>query len=100
MYNVRFSEWFFSRAKFIVTSVFKEVSCVCCGAHALWGLTGSLLTASTGFTLSSLSGTAAAATTAPAGLSLGGALTGLGGPLFQSASTAASGNCDIYSPEE
>ncbi|XP_024606750.1 nucleoporin p58/p45, partial [Neophocaena asiaeorientalis asiaeorientalis] len=47
--------------------------------------------ASTGFTLSSLSGTAAAATTAPAGLSLGGALTGLGGPLFQSASTAASG---------
>ncbi|XP_029065849.1 nucleoporin p58/p45 isoform X1 [Monodon monoceros] len=47
--------------------------------------------ASTGFTLSSLSGTAAAATTAPAGPSLGGALTGLGGPLFQSASTAASG---------
>ncbi|XP_022430221.1 nucleoporin p58/p45 isoform X2 [Delphinapterus leucas] len=47
--------------------------------------------ASTGFTLSSLSGTAAAATTAPAGLSLGGALTGLGGPLFQSTSTAASG---------
>nr|XP_058897987.1 nucleoporin p58/p45 isoform X6 [Kogia breviceps] len=47
--------------------------------------------ASTGFTLSSLSGTAAAATTAPAGLSLGGALTGLGGPLFQSASAAASG---------
>ncbi|XP_059758446.1 nucleoporin p58/p45 isoform X2 [Balaenoptera ricei] len=47
--------------------------------------------ASTGFTLSSLSGTAAAATTAPAGLSLGGALTGLGGPLFQSASTATSG---------
>ncbi|XP_059935576.1 nucleoporin p58/p45 isoform X1 [Mesoplodon densirostris] len=47
--------------------------------------------ASTGFTLSSLSGTAAAATTAPAGLSLGGALAGLGGPLFQSASTAASG---------
>lgn len=47
--------------------------------------------ASAGFTLSSLSGTAAAATTAPAGLSLGGALPGLGGPLFQSASTAASG---------
>ncbi|XP_059984708.1 nucleoporin p58/p45 isoform X10 [Lagenorhynchus albirostris] len=47
--------------------------------------------ASTGFPLSSLSGTAAAAATAPAGLSLGGALAALGGPLFQSASTAASG---------
>ncbi|KAB0402883.1 hypothetical protein E2I00_017686, partial [Balaenoptera physalus] len=56
--------------------------------------------ASTGFTLSSLSGTAAAATTAPAGLSLGGALTGLGGPLFQSASTATSGDKTGTRPED
>ncbi|TKC52772.1 hypothetical protein EI555_011858 [Monodon monoceros] len=54
-------------------------------------LSSALTSTPAGFTLSSLSGTAAAATTAPAGPSLGGALTGLGGPLFQSASTAASG---------
>ncbi|XP_037679803.1 nucleoporin p58/p45-like [Choloepus didactylus] len=47
--------------------------------------------ASTGFTLSNLSGTTATTTTASTGLSLGGALAGLGGLLFQSTNTATSG---------
>lgn len=51
----------------------------------------SLFIASTGFTLNNLSGTAATTTTASTGLSLGGALTGLGGSLFQGTSTASSG---------
>ncbi|NXD12729.1 NUP58 protein, partial [Nothocercus nigrocapillus] len=44
----------------------------------------------TGFTLN-LGGTAAPTTTASTGLSLGGALAGLGGSLFQNTSTAATG---------
>ena len=51
----------------------------------------SLFIASTGFTLNNLSGTAATTTTASTGLSLGGALTGLGGSLFQGTSTSTSG---------
>lgn len=47
--------------------------------------------ASTGFTLNNLGGTTATTTTASTGLSLGGALAGLGGSLFQSTNTAASG---------
>ncbi|XP_019592004.2 nucleoporin p58/p45 isoform X1 [Rhinolophus sinicus] len=47
--------------------------------------------ASTGFTLNNLGGTTATTTTASTGLSLGGALAGLGSSLFQSANTAASG---------
>lgn len=47
--------------------------------------------ASTGFTLNNLGGTTATTTTASTGLSLGGALAGLGGSLFQSANTATSG---------
>uniref|UniRef100_A0A481B8U6 Nucleoporin p58/p45 isoform b n=1 Tax=Sus scrofa TaxID=9823 RepID=A0A481B8U6_PIG len=47
--------------------------------------------ASTGFTLNNLSGTTATTTTASTGLSLGGALAGLGGSLFQNTNTAASG---------
>lgn len=44
----------------------------------------------TGFTLN-LGGTTAPTTTASTGLSLGGALAGLGGSLFQNTSTAATG---------
>ncbi|XP_012505347.1 PREDICTED: nucleoporin p58/p45 isoform X1 [Propithecus coquereli] len=47
--------------------------------------------ASTGFTLNNLGGTTATTTTASTGLSLGGALAGLGGSLFQSANTATTG---------
>lgn len=47
--------------------------------------------ASTGFTLNNMGGTTATTTTASTGLSLGGALAGLGGSLFQSANTATSG---------
>uniref|UniRef100_H0WNJ2 Nucleoporin 58 n=1 Tax=Otolemur garnettii TaxID=30611 RepID=H0WNJ2_OTOGA len=47
--------------------------------------------ASTGFTLNNLSGTTATTTTASTGLSLGGALAGLGGSLFQSTNTATTG---------
>ncbi|KAM7114177.1 nucleoporin p58/p45 isoform 3-T3 [Molossus nigricans] len=47
--------------------------------------------ASTGFTLNNLGGTTATTTTASTGLSLGGALAGLGGSLFQSTNTATSG---------
>ncbi|XP_047578897.1 nucleoporin p58/p45 isoform X3 [Lutra lutra] len=47
--------------------------------------------ASTGFTLNNLGGTTATTTTASTGLSLGGALAGLGGSLFQSSNTATSG---------
>ncbi|XP_036914711.1 nucleoporin p58/p45 [Sturnira hondurensis] len=47
--------------------------------------------ASTGFSLNNLGGTSATTTTASTGLSLGGALAGLGGSLFQSTNTAASG---------
>ncbi|KAB1267811.1 Nucleoporin p58/p45 [Camelus dromedarius] len=54
-------------------------------------LTVSLFAASTGFTLNNLGGTTATTTSASAGLSLGGALAGLGGSLFQSTNTAASG---------
>ncbi|NWS39260.1 NUP58 protein, partial [Probosciger aterrimus] len=46
----------------------------------------------TGFTLN-LGGTTAPTTTASTGLSLGGALAGLGGSLFQNTSTAATGKC-------
>ncbi|XP_042541302.1 nucleoporin p58/p45 isoform X4 [Dipodomys spectabilis] len=52
---------------------------------------GGSSTASTGFTLNNLGGTAATTTTASTGLSLGGTLAGLGGSLFQSANTATSG---------
>jgi nucleoporin p58/p45 len=51
-----------------------------------------LLSASTGFTLNNLGATPATTTTASTGLSLGGALAGLGGSLFQSGNTATSGN--------
>uniref|UniRef100_A0A452R794 Nucleoporin 58 n=1 Tax=Ursus americanus TaxID=9643 RepID=A0A452R794_URSAM len=47
--------------------------------------------ASTGFTLNNLGGTTATTTTASTSLSLGGALAGLGGSLFQSSNTATSG---------
>ncbi|XP_039728988.1 nucleoporin p58/p45 isoform X3 [Pteropus medius] len=47
--------------------------------------------ASTGFTLNNLGGTTATTTTASTGLSLGGALAGLGGSLFQNTNTATSG---------
>ncbi|XP_058133031.1 nucleoporin p58/p45 isoform X2 [Dasypus novemcinctus] len=47
--------------------------------------------ASTGFTLNSLGGTTTTTTAASTGLSLGGALAGLGGSLFQSTNTATSG---------
>ncbi|XP_075418931.1 nucleoporin p58/p45 isoform X1 [Tenrec ecaudatus] len=47
--------------------------------------------ASTGFTLNNLGGTPATTTTASTGLSLGGALAGLGGSLFQNTNTAAAG---------
>ncbi|XP_045149903.1 nucleoporin p58/p45 isoform X2 [Echinops telfairi] len=47
--------------------------------------------ASTGFTLNNLGGTPATTTTASTGLSLGGALAGLGGSLFQSTNTPAAG---------
>ncbi|XP_059539996.1 nucleoporin p58/p45 isoform X3 [Myotis daubentonii] len=55
--------------------------------------------ASTGFTLNNLGGTTAT-TTASAGLSLGGALAGLGGSLFQSTSTATSGDKTGTRPED
>ncbi|XP_011373784.1 nucleoporin p58/p45 [Pteropus vampyrus] len=54
-------------------------------------LTVSLFIASTGFTLNNLGGTTATTTTASTGLSLGGALAGLGGSLFQNTNTATSG---------
>ncbi|XP_004386620.1 nucleoporin p58/p45 isoform X1 [Trichechus manatus latirostris] len=47
--------------------------------------------ASAGFTLNNLGGTTATTTPASTGLSLGGALAGLGGSLFQSNNTATSG---------
>ncbi|NXX46054.1 NUP58 protein, partial [Tricholaema leucomelas] len=53
-------------------------------------LTSTAAAGTTGFTLN-LGGTTAPATTASTGLSLGGALTGLGGSLFQNTSTAAAG---------
>ncbi|NXF98130.1 NUP58 protein, partial [Eubucco bourcierii] len=51
-------------------------------------LTSTPAAGTTGFTLN-LGGTTAPTTTASTGLSLGGALTGLGGSLFQNTSTAA-----------
>ncbi|XP_064028178.1 nucleoporin p58/p45 isoform X1 [Pogoniulus pusillus] len=53
-------------------------------------LTSTPAAGTTGFTLN-LGGTTAPTTTASTGLSLGGALTGLGGSLFQNTSTAAAG---------
>uniref|UniRef100_A0A8B9SDY5 Nucleoporin 58 n=1 Tax=Apteryx owenii TaxID=8824 RepID=A0A8B9SDY5_APTOW len=53
-------------------------------------LTSTPAAGTTGFTLN-LGGTAAPTTTASTGLSLGGALAGLGGSLFQNTSTAATG---------
>ncbi|XP_077197852.1 nucleoporin p58/p45 isoform X1 [Paroedura picta] len=53
-------------------------------------LTSTPAAGSSGFTLN-LGGTAAPTTTVSTGLSLGGALAGLGGTLFPSASTAATG---------
>ncbi|NWW77427.1 NUP58 protein, partial [Climacteris rufus] len=53
-------------------------------------LTSTPAAGTTGFTLN-LGGTTAPTTTASTGLSLGGALAGLGGSLFQSTSTAATG---------
>ncbi|NXE35852.1 NUP58 protein, partial [Ptilorrhoa leucosticta] len=53
-------------------------------------LTSTPAAGSTGFTLN-LGGTTAPTTTASTGLSLGGALAGLGGSLFQNTSTAATG---------
>ncbi|NWQ66467.1 NUP58 protein, partial [Neopipo cinnamomea] len=53
-------------------------------------LTSTPVAGTTGFTLN-LGGTTAPTTTASTGLSLGGALAGLGGSLFQNTSTAATG---------
>ncbi|NWW06655.1 NUP58 protein, partial [Oreocharis arfaki] len=53
-------------------------------------LTSTPAAGTTGFTLN-LGGTTAPTTTASSGLSLGGALAGLGGSLFQNTSTAATG---------
>ncbi|NXW95135.1 NUP58 protein, partial [Alopecoenas beccarii] len=53
-------------------------------------LTSTPAAGTTGFTLN-LGGTTAATTTASTGISLGGALAGLGGSLFQNTSTAATG---------
>ncbi|XP_057255587.1 nucleoporin p58/p45 isoform X7 [Pezoporus wallicus] len=53
-------------------------------------LTSTPAAGTSGFTLN-LGGTAAPTTTASTGLSLGGALAGLGGSLFQNTSTAATG---------
>ncbi|NXG72355.1 NUP58 protein, partial [Baryphthengus martii] len=53
-------------------------------------LTSTAAAGTTGFTLN-LGGTTAPTTTASTGLSLGGALPGLGGSLFQNTSTAAAG---------
>ncbi|KAM6316702.1 nucleoporin p58/p45 [Aegotheles albertisi] len=53
-------------------------------------LTSTPAAGATGFTLN-LGGTTAPTTTASTGLSLGGALAGLGGSLFQNTSTAATG---------
>ncbi|XP_017687060.1 PREDICTED: nucleoporin p58/p45 [Lepidothrix coronata] len=53
-------------------------------------LTSTSAAGTTGFTLN-LGGTTAPTTTASTGLSLGGALAGLGGSLFQNTSTAATG---------
>ncbi|NXH80243.1 NUP58 protein, partial [Edolisoma coerulescens] len=53
-------------------------------------LTSTPAAGTTGFTLN-LGGTSAPTTTASTGLSLGGALAGLGGSLFQNTSTAATG---------
>ncbi|NXE91960.1 NUP58 protein, partial [Menura novaehollandiae] len=53
-------------------------------------LTSTPAAGTTGFTLN-LGGTTAPTTTASTGLSLGGALAGLGGSLFQNTSTAATG---------
>ncbi|NWU66031.1 NUP58 protein, partial [Pterocles burchelli] len=53
-------------------------------------LTSTPATGTTGFTLN-LGGTTAPTTTTSTGLSLGGALAGLGGSLFQNTSTAATG---------
>ncbi|NXO73661.1 NUP58 protein, partial [Phainopepla nitens] len=53
-------------------------------------LTSAPAAGTTGFTLN-LGGTTAPTTTASTGLSLGGALAGLGGSLFQNTSTAATG---------
>lgn len=50
-----------------------------------------LISGSTGFTLN-LGATAAPTTTASTGLTLGGALAGLGGTLFQNAGTATGEN--------
>nr|XP_031321639.1 nucleoporin p58/p45 isoform X2 [Camelus dromedarius] len=61
------------------------------GALTLSSALTSAPAASTGFTLNNLGGTTATTTSASAGLSLGGALAGLGGSLFQSTNTAASG---------
>ncbi|XP_045834008.1 nucleoporin p58/p45 isoform X2 [Meles meles] len=54
-------------------------------------LSSALASTPAGFTLNNLGGTTATTTTASTSLSLGGALAGLGGSLFQSSNTAASG---------
>ncbi|XP_030305145.1 nucleoporin p58/p45 isoform X5 [Calypte anna] len=62
-------------------------------------LTSTPAAGTTGFTLN-LGGTTAPTTTASTGLSLGGALAGLGGSLFQSTSTAATGDKTGTRPED
>ncbi|XP_038617454.1 nucleoporin p58/p45 isoform X4 [Tachyglossus aculeatus] len=62
-------------------------------------LTSTPAAASSGFTLN-LGGTPATTTTASTGLSLGGALAGLGGALFQNTNTAASGDKTGTRPED
>ncbi|KAM7066492.1 nucleoporin p58/p45 isoform 3-T3 [Acridotheres tristis] len=62
-------------------------------------LTSTPATGTTGFTLN-LGGTTAPTTTASTGLSLGGALAGLGGSLFQNTSTAATGDKTGTRPED
>uniref|UniRef100_A0A672UKA1 Nucleoporin 58 n=1 Tax=Strigops habroptila TaxID=2489341 RepID=A0A672UKA1_STRHB len=62
-------------------------------------LTSTPAAGTTGFTLN-LGGTTAPTTTASTGLSLGGALAGLGGSLFQNTSTAATGDKTGTRPED
>ncbi|XP_067146643.1 nucleoporin p58/p45 isoform X5 [Apteryx mantelli] len=62
-------------------------------------LTSTPAAGTTGFTLN-LGGTAAPTTTASTGLSLGGALAGLGGSLFQNTSTAATDDKTGTRPED
>uniref|UniRef100_A0A8C3X8M4 Nucleoporin 58 n=1 Tax=Catagonus wagneri TaxID=51154 RepID=A0A8C3X8M4_9CETA len=70
---------------------FSMMASTSAGSLSLSSALTSTPAASTGFTLNNLGGTTATTTTASTGLSLGGALAGLGGSLFQNTNTAASG---------